>query len=311
MNSEITKSYEIKYEKLTFEENNLKEKLQIEVTKVKEKLENNLSELNRIIKTNEKINKGIISFEKDKERNMIKTLSYISKINKNKKEMAKLFNELMKNLKIFFVKEENIIKFEEYYFSGIPVPKNIEFKDISSNNIKVFWNIDNINLINIDKKEIKYQVEIKKENEKKFNKVYEGYNTYSLIDNLNEDTSYEIKICVIYNDLIGECSKIEKFKTSNMDFNIDSIILDESKKKYEYLKKIYEWSGYTKMKLLYRGSRDGTKAKDFHNKCDNIAPTICLYKNEKGNIFGGYTSFLGVVLVVITINQIKIVLYLH
>jgi len=44
------------------------------------------------------------------------------------------------------------------------------------------------------------------------------------------------------------------------------------------------------MELLYRGTRDGTSPNIFHNKCDNQGPTICLYKNEKGNIFGGYTS---------------------
>ena len=44
------------------------------------------------------------------------------------------------------------------------------------------------------------------------------------------------------------------------------------------------------MELIYRGSRDGSKSNDFHSKCDNKGPTICLYKNEKGNIFGGYAS---------------------
>ena len=28
----------------------------------------------------------------------------------------------------------------------------------------------------------------------------------------------------------------------------------------------------------------------FHEKCDDKGPTICLYKNDKGNIFGGYSS---------------------
>ena len=59
------------------EENDLKEKLQIEVTKVKEKLENFLSESNKVIKTNEKLNKGIKNIEKDKEQNFIKSLSYL------------------------------------------------------------------------------------------------------------------------------------------------------------------------------------------------------------------------------------------
>ena len=44
------------------------------------------------------------------------------------------------------------------------------------------------------------------------------------------------------------------------------------------------------MELLYRATRDGMTGQCFHNKCDNKGETICLYKNEKGNIFGGYAS---------------------
>ena len=77
---------------------------------------------------------------------MIKTLSYVSNINKNQKEMGKLFRELMKNLKINFIEEESIIKYEEYYFNGIPIPKDLEFKDIGTNNFKIQWKIDNINI---------------------------------------------------------------------------------------------------------------------------------------------------------------------
>ena len=31
-------------------------------------------------------------------------------------------------------------------------------------------------------------------------------------------------------------------------------------------------------------------AQDFHNKCDNKGKTICLFLNDKNNIFGGYSS---------------------
>ena len=55
------------------------------------------------------------------------------------------------------------------------------------------------------------------------------------------------------------------------------------------MEKIFEWYGYTKMDLIYRGTRDGTTSNIFHNKCDNQGATITLYKNEKGNIFGGYS----------------------
>ena len=44
------------------------------------------------------------------------------------------------------------------------------------------------------------------------------------------------------------------------------------------------------MELIYRATKDGATPNDFHNKCDNQGPTICLFKNDKGNIFGGYAS---------------------
>ena len=290
---EITKSFEEKHEKLIKEENDLKEKLQNEVTKIKEKLEIFLSKSNNVIKSSERINKGIkiIENEKEEEKNMIKYLSYVSKINKNIKEINILSNELMKNLKISFNENKNTINYEEYIFNGIQTPKDIEFKDIKFNSVKLYWKIDNLNIINIYNKQIKFRVEIRKDNSNdKFIQVYEGNNSNCLIDNLNKNTIYEIRICCIYNNIKGNWSKIEKFKTINYDIKCDSKILNECEKKNEFLEKIYEWTGCKKLELIYRGTRDGSKSSDFHNKCDNKGSTICLYKNEKGNIFGGYAS---------------------
>ena len=118
--NDLTNSFLQKHEILIKEENNIKEKLQIEVTKTKEKLENYLSQTNNQIKINEKIQQGIKKLDKE-EKNIIKNLTYISKINKNKKEMKILSNELMKSIKFNY--EENNIKYEEYYFNGIPIPK--------------------------------------------------------------------------------------------------------------------------------------------------------------------------------------------
>ena len=44
------------------------------------------------------------------------------------------------------------------------------------------------------------------------------------------------------------------------------------------------------MELLYRETKDGMKAGNFHNKCDDKGRTICLCLNDKNNIFGGYSS---------------------
>ena len=194
----------------------------------------------------------------------------------------------MKIIKISFIKEESKIKYEEYYFNGIPIPKNIEIKNIWSNSFKVFWKLEDINLLNIDKNKIKYNIEIRKENEK-FKKIYEdNNNNYLVNNNLEKNTNYEIRICSIYKGVRSDWPEIKKIKTKKYD--IDSLILKEEEKGDEYLEKLYEWSGYKNMELLYRGTRDGTSANIFHNKCDNQGPTICLCKNEKGNIFGGYSS---------------------
>ena len=99
---ETTKVYELKREKLNKEESDLKEKLKTEVTKIKEKFELSLTEINNLTKTCDKLIKGVKSLEKE-EKNMIKTLSYISKINTNKEKMRIIFQELMKNLKKYLL----------------------------------------------------------------------------------------------------------------------------------------------------------------------------------------------------------------
>ena len=73
--------------------NKLKEKTEKEMLKLDQLYDNTLKNLEN-------------SFE---EKQMIRSLSYISKINKNKKEMKALLGEKMKNLKIEYIKEENNI----------------------------------------------------------------------------------------------------------------------------------------------------------------------------------------------------------
>ena len=40
-------------------------------------------------------------------------------------------------------------------------------------------------------------------------------------------------------------------------------------------------------KLLYRGSRDGFSASDFHDKCDEKPRTLTIIKTQSGDILGG------------------------
>ncbi len=55
--------------------------------------------------------------------------------------------------------------------------------------------------------------------------------------------------------------------------------------------KLCEFSSNDKWHLLYRGTRDGFLAKDFHEKCDGHPNTLTIFETKKHSfIFGGYTS---------------------
>jgi hypothetical protein len=41
--------------------------------------------------------------------------------------------------------------------------------------------------------------------------------------------------------------------------------------------------------LLWRGSRDGFDARDFHSRCDGHANTLTLIQDVSGNLFGAFT----------------------
>lgn len=65
------------------------------------------------------------------------------------------------------------------------------------------------------------------------------------------------------------------------------ILKFEDKIEFESVLKSKKLDG--KWKLLYRGSRDGFRAGDFHSRCDNKPNTLTLMKTTNGEIFGGFT----------------------
>ena len=53
-----------------------------------------------------------------------------------------------------------------------------------------------------------------------------------------------------------------------------------------------DWYGDAKQSwsLLYRASRDGFAAADFHNHCDGFSPTFTIVKGTSGNLCGGFSD---------------------
>ena len=220
VNNELSQFFLKDHERLIKEEAELRENLQNKVTKIKEILESFLTECNFSIKSCEKITKEIKIFENNKDKDIIKKLAYISQISILEKNMTKLLSEFISNFNISFNAKEKNFRYEEYYFNGIQIPKNIEFKDVKSDGFKIVWKIDNINVINVDKKKIKFITELRKDMNEKFEKVYEGYESNCLVKNLKKSTNYEIKICCVYDDILGPWTPIQKIKTNNIVFQL-------------------------------------------------------------------------------------------
>lgn len=68
----------------------------------------------------------------------------------------------------------------------------------------------------------------------------------------------------------------------------DSLILNRTMAKK--LIKLCEFSENTDWELIYRASRDGFGADDFHYKCDNVAKTLTIIQSKENYVFGGYTE---------------------
>jgi hypothetical protein len=84
-----------------------------------------------------------------------------------------------------------------------------------------------------------------------------------------------------------------KFQLQDPNFDFDSLIL---KNDLENKTMVVNWvletikNRESSFNLLYRGSKDGFAAKNFHEKCDNKGPTVVIIENTTGNKFGGYAA---------------------
>ena len=76
--------------------------------------------------------------------------------------------------------------------------------------------------------------------------------------------------------------------SGEMDMFGDSLLLQGQPA--SQIEALHEWlPQYPSSKLLYRASRDGWQATEFHQKCDGQGPTLTLVRSG-GYLFGGFTS---------------------
>ena len=68
----------------------------------------------------------------------------------------------------------------------------------------------------------------------------------------------------------------------------DSFIL--SNQQLAHLIRLCEFSLKQKWELVYRASKDGFSAANFHSKCDSKSNTLVIIKSDNEKVFGGYTE---------------------
>lgn len=69
-----------------------------------------------------------------------------------------------------------------------------------------------------------------------------------------------------------------------------STILTNSKSKEWLLNKLAQDSRIVDISLIFRASKHGFQAEDFHNYCDNQGPTLTIVKSNQG-VWGGFSEF--------------------
>ena len=220
--NEITFIYEEEYLRLNQEETKIKIELDENVNTIREELQNNLNMINNIILQCEETNKAIINYNQNYDNNKIKTIYYISEINKNNKIFKDYFKVPIKDYKISFSNFSKSIVINENYIIGIPIPKDINiFKYFSK--LSISWNICNVKFPEYEIGKLKYKIELSDDiatNE------YQVPQSLFILDKYKENIEYKIKIrTMIDNNTYSDWSEIIKFKVKNSLFSDNPILV--------------------------------------------------------------------------------------
>lgn len=201
----------------------------------------------------------------------------------------------MEESKIIIKKEENKINLiinagmKKNEAKIILIPKQASIDDIVTKLCDKVKEIDSLNKI------IGAQKIIIEKQQKEFND-YKNYSEIkfkeleALIKKESENLKFNIEY---YNDVYLNSDEINKNKAEEAKFKEDvgtnimkynELYLIETGIKNKQKKKI------KKFKLLFRASRDGYDAQNFHDKCNGKGNTLTLVKTTTGRRFGGFTD---------------------
>ena len=222
--NEIILSFKKQHLELEEKEKNLKLELDFQVNQIKNELEKNLTISSNILLSCQKTNEIITKYE-TKINNDIKTLYFISEINKSKEKAKDFVNKKIKNSDIFFESNKLCYFYDDYYFNGIPFPKNIKAEKME-NKLSISWDLDNSYIKDINANKIKYLLYIKS-TESPFDFRCETKDKFYYYCNYDEKKDYEIKIRTSIDGCQSEWYEIKKSKEEN---SFSTIIIGNNNK---------------------------------------------------------------------------------
>ena len=210
----IRKYFSKQHRFLKLKEISLKSSFNSKVDEVERELNNFLTESKRIISSCIKISDAIKGFE---EGNKIKEIYYICEINKNNEKVKEYLKKPKRNLEFELDLPNDKINCDSYYFSGLPVPNDINAEESFEKKLVISWQNDEHKINNFsDRNQIKYGIELKC-----------GVNKYSfernekklVLEKYDKDVNYKVRIKTIINGSCSGWSEIKEFKIEEVTKN--------------------------------------------------------------------------------------------
>lgn len=233
-----------------------------------------IDEINKIIKEHNKIYHNIINelaefkVKKENDKDLLK-------FNLEKKAfLFKIWRYIKSNIIIFPL-------FILFFFMDIYFLKKIKEKDNLINELKQNMNIINKNDIN----NIKSILDIISEeyrNNLKFLKNEINMSQRRIENNIYNSNTVNNDIMNILNKLMKKNKEFEFINEINYYYIFRYFINIGINQNFNKIIKNYS--------LIYKASRDGFKAQDFHRKCDGKDFTVTFILTKDGRLFGGFTD---------------------
>ena len=206
-------------------------------------------------------------------------------------EIKMSFLELIKFDKIFKTCED----IEDAYNSMVVIFQNEKNGIKEINNDKL---ILSIYILNLDSTYREKNLELSKKCENKDVIIENLCSQLNELKSINNNLKESINSIMAWkNEMTTEINTLKE-KVNNYEFRLykmDSNIIN-NQKEYDFiierLKKVNPNKAeiVIGLRLLYRATRDGDAASDFHSRCDKVNNTLVVVKTKEGLKFGGFTS---------------------